>query len=188
MANIMKELKAEISRLARREITKELAGVKRIQAAQRGLIADLRRQLTAVQKETTMVKKAVPASELPVSAPAGDADLAGRFWISGKGVRALRKRLGLTQTEFAKLAGVSGQTVVNWESTKGKISIRRKETPGRLREIRKMNKRALRKLMPETAKKAAKPGRKPGRKPGLKPGRKPGRPAAKAATAAVQAG
>ena len=49
MANIMKELKAEISRLARREITKELAGVKRIQAAQRGLIADLRRQLTAVQ-------------------------------------------------------------------------------------------------------------------------------------------
>ena len=190
MANIMKELKAEISRLARREITRELAAVKRIQAAQRGLIADLRRQLAALQKETTMVKKAVPASELPVSTPAGDADLAGRFWISGKGVRALRKRLGLTQADFAKLAGVSGQTVVNWEGTKGKIAIRRKETPARLREIRKMNKRALRKLMPAAVKGVVKPGRKPGKpgpKAGGKPGRKPGRPAAKAA-AAVQAG
>ncbi len=101
----------------------------------------------------------------------------------------MRKRWSCTQADFAKLAGISGQTVVNWEATKEDCHPH-KETPARLREIRKMNKRALRKLMPAAVKGVVKPGRKPGKpgpKAGGKPGRKPGRPAAKAA-AAVQAG
>ena len=47
MSNVMKELKAEISRLARKEVKKALAPVQRINAAHRGLIADLRRQIAA---------------------------------------------------------------------------------------------------------------------------------------------
>jgi DNA-binding XRE family transcriptional regulator len=67
-------------------------------------------------------------------------------------VRTLRKRLGLTQAEFAKLAGVSGQTVVNWEATEGKIALRRKDTPAKLKEIRSLNKRAVRKIFEKAAK------------------------------------
>lgn len=152
MSNVMKELKAEIARVSRREITKELAPLKRINAAQRGWIADLRRQLAQLQKHVAQLHKAVPVADLPVAASADAAEAPVRFWISGKGVRNLRQRLGLTQAQFGKLAGVSGQTIVNWEATKGKISLRRKDTPGRLREIRKMKKRDVKALLPKKAK------------------------------------
>ena len=65
----------------------------------------------------------------------------GRFWITGKGVKALRKRLGLTQALFGKLAGVSVPTIVNWEGADGKVDIRRKATVARLQAIRGMGKR-----------------------------------------------
>jgi hypothetical protein len=161
MSSIMKELKAEISRLARKEIKKEIAPVQRVNASRRGLIADLRRQLAAVQRDVADLRRALArggAVPLPVSpaetAAEGDDGRKG-FWITGKGVRKLRLRLGLTQTAFAQLANVSGQTVVNWEGTAGKIPLRRKDTAGRLQEIRKMKKRDLKKAA--QAKAPAKP-------------------------------
>ena len=156
MSNVMKELKAEIGRVSRREINKEMAPIKRVNAAQRGWIADLRRQIAELQKQVSQLTKAVPATDLPVATLAGAAEAPARFWISGKGVRNLRQRLGLTQAQFGKLAGVSGQTIVNWEGTKGKISLRRKDTPGRLQEIRKMKKRDVKALLPKKAKSAKK--------------------------------
>ena len=55
----------------------------------------------------------------------------------------MRMRLGLTQSAFAKLAGVSLPTVVKWEGTQGKVAIRRKASMARLQEIRTMKKRDL---------------------------------------------
>ena len=62
----------------------------------------------------------------------------GRVWITGKGVRALRKR---TQALFGKLAGVSVPTVVNWEGSQGKAPIRLKAAIARLQAIRGMGKK-----------------------------------------------
>ena len=140
MSNVMKELKSEIARLARREIHRELAPVKRISAAQRGRIAELGRQISALQKWLAALQRGGAASK---PAAAEDADARTNFWITGKGVRALRKRLGLTQAALGTLAGVSTQTVVNWEATKGKVPLRKKATALRLKEIRKMKKRTL---------------------------------------------
>jgi hypothetical protein len=154
MSTLIKELKVEISRLARKEIHKELTPVRRIGAAHRGRIAELVRLVAALQKELGVLQKAVPAAKAVV--PAAGAEAGGRFWITGKGVRSLRKRLGLTQAGLGKLAGVSTQTVVNWEGTKGKIEIRRKDTVGRLQAIRGMNKRAVKAVLGEGAKAKAK--------------------------------
>ncbi|NCD21321.1 MAG: hypothetical protein EOL90_00055 [Spartobacteria bacterium] len=148
MSSIMKELKAEISRLARKEIKKEMAPVQRVSATRRSLIADLRRQIGALQRDVADLRRALErggAVALPARSAAGASGADGRkgFWITGKGVRKLRQRLGLTQTRFAQLANVSGQTVVNWEGTKGKIPLRRKDTSARLQEIRLMKKRDL---------------------------------------------
>ena len=68
MSNVMKELKAEIVRLARKEIKQALAPAKRVTAAQRGLIADLRRQVNAIQKELNVLKKSAPAPDKAVLA------------------------------------------------------------------------------------------------------------------------
>ena len=150
MSSIMKELKAEISRLARKEIKKGIAPVQRVNASRRGMIADLRRQVAVLQQDVADLRRALArggAVPLPVRAAPGAEGEDGRkgFWITGKGVRKLRKRLGLTQSSFAQLANVSGQTVVNWEGTAGKIPLRRKGTAARLQEIRKMKKRDLKK-------------------------------------------
>ena len=137
MSTVMKELKAEISRLARREVRKALMPLKRVSAARRGQLAGLRRQVAALEKELKAVRKVADTAQAAPE-PTGPQE---RFWVTGKGIRSLRKRLGLTQARLGRLAGVSTQTVVNWEGTAGKISIRRKATAAKLREIRGLNKR-----------------------------------------------
>ena len=136
MSNLMKELKSEIVRQARKEIKREMVPAKRVTAAHRALIADLRRLVDALKRDVAALKKSVPAKALATAqAPAG------RFWITGKGVKALRKRLGLTQAQFGKLVGVSVVTVVKWEAHKGKTPIRLKAAIARLQAIRKMGKK-----------------------------------------------
>lgn len=152
MSNVMKELKSEIVRLSRKEIKRELATPRKAVVAQRGLIADLRRQVNALQKELNALKKSVPA---PDKAVLGKAEPKGRFWITGKGVKALRKRLGLTQSVFGKLAGVSNAAVVNWESHKGKINLR-KATAGALQGLRGKGKREVAEMLAKSPKAKAK--------------------------------
>jgi DNA-binding transcriptional regulator YiaG len=132
--SVMKELQSEITRLARKEIKKELDPVKRVNAAQRGLIANLRRDVTELQKEVARLQKAT-GKVAPVVEEATQ-----NFWLSGKGVVSLRKRLQLTQAELAVLADVSNQSVMKWEKHEGKIPFRKQETLDRMQVIRGMSK------------------------------------------------
>jgi putative transcriptional regulator len=45
----------------------------------------------------------------------GQRKLARRFEIRSSGIRAIRERTSLSQSEFAHLIGVSVKTVQNWE-------------------------------------------------------------------------
>ena len=138
MPNLMKELKSEITCLACKEANALVAPVRKINAARRGLIAGLRRQVDAMQKELVTLKKAMSVPETAIQAKEA---LEGRFWITGPGVKALRKRLGLTQAQFGKLAGVSVPTVTKWEGAKGKAPIRLKAAIVRLQAMRGMGKK-----------------------------------------------
>ena len=152
MSNILKELTAEISRLARKETKAIVAPIQKASANYRGLIAGLRKQLDALQKDVAILKKAVPSPEKAIQAK--DAP-EGRFWMTGQGVRTLRKRLGLTQSVFGKLAGVSNAAVVNWESHKGKINFR-KATAGALQGLRGKGKREVAEILAKAPKAKAK--------------------------------
>ena len=159
MSNVMKELKSEISRLARKEAKSIVAPVKKASATYRGLIAALRKQVATLQKEVAALRKAVPSPEKAIQAKA---EPEGRFWITGKGVKTLRKRLGLTQALFSKLVGVTPNAVVLWERKKGKVGLR-KATAGRLQEIRGKGKREVAEILargPKAKGKKAKKGRK----------------------------
>lgn len=145
MANVMKELKAEISRIARSEIKSGLAPVKSVNAAQRKYIADLRRQVSDLEKETKALARQLEKLGAVVPKPETEEDSSSRAWITAAGIRSMRKRLKLSQKAFADLAGVSLPTVASWESSKnkGKLNIRRKEVFDRLQEIKTMGMRDL---------------------------------------------
>ena len=148
MSNILKELKAEISRLAKKEARAVVAPVKKASATYRGLIAGLRKQVNALQKEVAGLKRAMPKADKVL---ANKTEPEGRFWITGKGVRKLRKRLGLTQAVFGKLVGVTPNAVVLWERKDGKIGLR-KATAGRLQEIKGKGKREVAEILAKGAK------------------------------------
>lgn len=147
MSNILKELKAEISRLAKKEAKAVVSPVKKASATYRGLIAGLRKQVDALQKEVSSLKRAMPKADRVLETKT---EPEGRFWITGKGVRKLRKRLGLTQAVFGKLLGVTPNAVVLWERKDGKIGLR-KATAGRLQEIRGKGKREVAEMLPKEA-------------------------------------
>ena len=144
MANVMKELKSEISRIARSEIKTALDPVKSVNAAQRKYIADLRRQVNELEKETKALARQIEKLGTALPQPEPEEDT-GRAWITAAGIRSMRKRLKLSQKAFADLAGVSLPTVALWESpkNKGKLNIRRKEVFNRLQEIKTMGLRDL---------------------------------------------
>ena len=152
MSNILKELKAEISRLAKKEAKAVVSPVKKASSTYRALIAGLRKQLDALQKEVSSLKRAMPKADRVLE---GKTEPEGRFWMTGQGVKALRKRLGVTQQVFGSLVGVSSQAVVLWEGKSGKINYR-KATAGRLQGLRGKGKREVAEILAKEPKAKAK--------------------------------
>ena len=138
--NVMSVLKAEISRLARKEAKRVVAPVQKASANYRGLIAGLRKRIDSLEKDLAVLKRAAPKADKALSTKT---EPEGRFWITGKGVKSMRKKAGLTQEKFGKLVGVSVPTVVNWEKAKGKVEIRRKETMARIQSLKGKGKREV---------------------------------------------
>lgn len=142
MANVMKVLKEEIARISRSEINAALKPVKSVTASQRRYIAELRRRIERLEKEKKQIVRKITKTVIPQDETQAESS---RAWITSAGIRAMRKRLHLSQKAFAELAGVSLPTVCNWESKKntGKINIRRKEVFVRLQQIKGMGVRDL---------------------------------------------
>ena len=121
MANVMTELKAEIVRLARKEVKAAIGPLRKPANATRLTLADLKRRVAALEQENKRL--AALLSKVPQPEPLEEpAKVKG--WISGKGVRSLRQKLGLSQDAFSKLVGVSPNCVYNWESKPGMLRLR----------------------------------------------------------------
>lgn len=151
MPNIGALLKAEITRLCRREIRREMLAVRKATVSSRHHIAALKRQVAALeQKAGQLAKRAtVPAGS---SEPAALPDRPVRF--VAKGLKSLRARLGVSAAQFARLVGVSEQSVYNWETKK---ATPRKEQFAAIIGLRGIGKReAQQRLQEKTPRPAAK--------------------------------
>ena len=147
MPNIASLLKAEITRLSRREIKKELAAVRKANIAYRHDIAALKRQITALEHKAAQLAKRA-GRQIP-GQPAALPDRPVRF--VAKGLRSMRKRLGLSAAELAALVGVSEQSVYNWETKK---ATPRKEQFAQLIALRGIGKREMQQRLQESARTA----------------------------------
>ena len=118
MPNIATVLKAEISRLARKEVKSNTTSTKGAVAQFRRDIAKLKRLVQTQQREITVLKTQ-ERKRLGQPQANGEEELEGvRF--SARSARAQRQRLGLSQPDFARLVGVSPMTIYNWESGKSR--------------------------------------------------------------------
>ena len=110
MPNLGSILKEEITRLARRALRAELDAMKKAATQHRKQIVALKRQVAQLERQQSSLSRQV-ASPKPEATSEGRR--APRF--IAKGLRSQRNRLGLSAEAFAKLAGVTAQTIYNWE-------------------------------------------------------------------------
>ncbi len=120
--NIAQVLKAEITRISKREAKLLSSPTRSSTIHLKKTVADLKQRLSILEKTNKELQKQV--ATLIANQPAPTEQPEGRTWISGKGVKALRKKLGLTQGEFGKLTGVTSHAVVLWESKPGMLKFR----------------------------------------------------------------
>ena len=115
MSSLISSLKSEITRVARKELKGELQSLRKVATVHRSEIAALKRQLKSLASELKVVKRThkfsanVPAAAAPLNKPSRIRFTAERF-------AALRSKLGLTQTEMAKVLGASALSVHKWEN------------------------------------------------------------------------
>lgn len=111
MTSLGSVLKNEIARLARKEVKAQIEPLKKANSSYRREIAELKRQVALLARQSKVTSKAISKRPQENAAPP-----AARF--VAKGLRSLRARLGLSAADFGKLAGASGQSIYNWESGK----------------------------------------------------------------------
>jgi DNA-binding XRE family transcriptional regulator len=112
MPNIGTVLREEISRLSRRESRTQVNATKKATAQHRRDIAALKRQVAQLERQVTRLSRKVLAAP-----PAASSNpTAKRVRFGAKALRAMRNRLGLSQTDLGTLLGVSAQSIYNWES------------------------------------------------------------------------
>ena len=139
MPNIAKALKDEIARVSRRELKKEFARIKQDTVWLKKAIADFKRRIVALERENRLLKTKSSRLE-KVSTP--EPEELQKMRVTGKMVRSLRKRLGITQAELASLLGVTGQSVYQWERRDDKLRLR-ENTKVALQRLRQMGKREV---------------------------------------------
>lgn len=133
MPNIASILKAEISRVARKEVRAEIETLKKASVAHRSSIAELRRQVNSLEKELRRVAK---GSKRTTTAVDSDNEAAGtKRRFSATRLAAHRAKLGLSAAIYGQLVGVSGQTIYHWEQGKARPRAAQLENLAAVRDL-----------------------------------------------------
>ena len=145
MANLATVLKAEIARLARKEAKTQLEPLRTANAVYRRDIAALKREVATLSRQVK--SGARPSRVEKAAAAAADGDTP-RVRFQAKGLKSHREKLGLSAAEYGQLAGVSGQSIYNWEAGK---TVPRQAQVQALAALRGMGKREATKRLEATA-------------------------------------
>jgi DNA-binding transcriptional regulator YiaG len=158
MPNVARVLKEETLRLARKQALAATRKLRRDSAFFRRAVADFRRRITALEKAGRVLAAEVAEQRKTAAQPSSTELEKAR--ITGKVIRSARKRLGLSQVDFATLLGVTPVTVWLWERRDGRIRVRG-ESRSAIVAARKMKKREAAKRVEELKQAArARAGRK----------------------------
>jgi DNA-binding transcriptional regulator YiaG len=154
MSNVVKILKAEIARISKKEAKSATQGIGKSTAWLRKTVADLKKRLVLLEKENkhlvAVMKKFQVAQPEKVDAEEGKK---ARF--SSRGIRALRKKLRLSQADFGKLLGTTPGAVHLWEKKDGALNLRDK-TKAAILSVRGLGAREAKEKLAEIGRKLKK--------------------------------
>jgi len=136
-------MRSEIMRLAKRETRKISLPLRRDVRALKSVVSRLRKSVSTLEKLAVQQQKELRKGKPPLEAPP---DEVKKSRFSPRLIRSLRKRLGITQKEMATLAGVTVGAIYQWEQG---IFEPRGKKKGVLVALRKLGRRAVRKLLEE---------------------------------------
>lgn len=140
MPNITQVLKEEIARVSRKELKQDLLRLKQDTVWLKKSLADFKRRIVALERQNRLLKAKSSRLE-KVSTP--EPKKLRKMRATGKMIRSLRDKLGLTQAELAKMLEVSGQSVYQWERKEGRLRLR-ENAKSALQRVRQMGKREVR--------------------------------------------
>ena len=141
-------LKAEVRRLAAKEVQKGLRSLRTLQRQMKKLRLAARanrRGLRAVERSFGRLESRVPSG--------GRRGRGAR--LSGEDIRALRARLRMTREQFSRLLGVSPGSIFGWETGR---TVPRGRSMARVLEVRKMGVRRARAQVAAPAPRRGPPG------------------------------
>ena len=125
MSNVAKVLKAEIARISKREAKSATEGIGKSTTWLRKTVADLKKRLLVLEKENKHLVAAIKKLHVE-SPPKADQEEGKKARFTARGIRALRKKLRLSQADFGKLVGTTPGAVHLWEKKAGPLSLRDK--------------------------------------------------------------
>ena len=146
MPNLAQSLKSEIQRISRKEIKTTITPLHSSTVQLKKTIADLKRKVAALEadnKRLSSLQKKIQPVEPEVSP-----EIAEKVRIMAKSIKKLRDRLGLSQTDFGKLIGVSSQNVFVMEHKEGRLKPRG-NTLANIMAVKGIGKREAKKRLEE---------------------------------------
>jgi len=125
MSNVAKVLKAEIARISKREAKSATQTIGKSSTWLKKTVADLKKRLSLLERENKRLAAIVKKYQVESpQKPKAEEGKKARF--TSKGIRALRKKLRLSQADFGKLVGTTPGAVYLWEKKDGPLSLRDK--------------------------------------------------------------
>lgn len=134
--NVAIALKAEISRIARKELRSETDGLKKSVSTYRHEIAALKKRIAVLERQSKSGTRRAEREEQVQE----ESDAGTRLRFSAARFAAQRKKSGLSAAKYAKLLGVSGLSVYKWEG--GQTRPRRAQLEA-IAAVRNLGKREL---------------------------------------------
>lgn len=165
MPDIGKVLKDEIRRLARKELRVATDVLRRDKFALKRAVAQLKRRVAQLERESRRL--AAAASKRQAEAPSVAPEAGEKARLTSRTIRSLRRKMRLSQAEFAKLVGVSTFAVHRWEHRPGKLCLRRR-TRLALLAVRGLGAREARARLNELAASKSAPSKRTRRRRGRK--------------------
>jgi len=140
MSTLAQTIKDEIRRISRREIGLALSNFRRDHIALKKRLAEQKSRIFAIEKVNKELSKKQAAFGQDQRVEAGSGQEAEHVAVYARGIKSLRRRLGLSQIALATLVGMNRISIAHWEKKSGKLTIIKPEVRKRLMELKGMKK------------------------------------------------